>query len=81
MTTDRSSKRDGEVRLKARRREAQYNALMELSVEDYDSDEDAKSVTENLLSIRAEVAARRRARATGAPTASFTKPKNNPQTA
>lgn len=48
---------------KARRREAQYNALMELAVDDYDSDEDAESVPENLLGIRAEVAARRRARA------------------
>lgn len=48
---------------KARRREAQYNALMELAVDDYDSDEDAESVAENLLRIRAEVAARRRARA------------------
>lgn len=48
---------------KARRREAQYNALMELAVGDYDSDEDAESVDENLLRIRAEVAARRRARA------------------
>jgi len=48
---------------KARRREAQYNALMELAVDDDDSDEDAESVPENLLGIRAEVAARRRARA------------------
>lgn len=48
---------------KARRREAQYNALMELAVDDYDSDEDAESVAESLLRIRAEVAARRRARA------------------
>lgn len=36
---------------------------MELAVDDYDSDEDAESVPENLLGIRAEVAARRRARA------------------
>lgn len=62
-TRRRMIKLDDVLACKARRREAQYNALMALAVEDYDADEDPEKVAEDLRRIRAEVAARRRARA------------------
>jgi len=46
-----------------RRREAQYHALLETAVDDYDLDEDPERLAEDLRRVRAEVAARRRARA------------------
>jgi len=62
-TRRRMIKLDDVLACKARRREAQYNALMELAVEDYDADEDPEKVAADLRRIRAEVANRRRARA------------------
>lgn len=50
---------------KARRREAQYEALMALAVDDYDADENPEKVAEDLRRVRAEVAERRRTRAKG----------------
>lgn len=47
---------------RARRREAQYRALLETSIDDYDLDEDPDTIAEDLRRVRAEVAARRRAR-------------------
>lgn len=43
-----------------RRREAQYQALLEMAVEDYDDEDDPEARAEELRSIRADVAARRR---------------------
>ena len=53
---------DDVLAYRARRREAQYRALLETSVDDYDLDEDPDTVAEDLRRVRAEVAARRRAR-------------------
>lgn len=56
-------KLDDVLACKARRREAQYTALMALAVENYDADENPEKVAEDLRRVRAQVAARRRARA------------------
>jgi excisionase family DNA binding protein len=61
-TRRRLVKLDDVLAHRARRREAQYRALLETSVDDYDLDESPESVAENLRRVRAEVAARRRAR-------------------
>jgi excisionase family DNA binding protein len=60
----RMIKLDDVLAYRARRREAQYRALLETSVDDFDLGEDPQKVAEDLARIRAEVAARRRARAT-----------------
>lgn len=63
-TRRRMIKLDDVLACKARRREAQYAALVEMAVDDYgDADEDPEKVAEQLRRVRAEVAARRRARA------------------
>lgn len=62
-TRRRMIKLDDVLACKARRREAQYNALMELAVGEYEADQDPERVAEDLRRIRAEVAERRRSRA------------------
>lgn len=63
-TRRRMIRLDDVLACKARRREAQYVALMELAVDDYtEADEDPEKIAGQLRRIRAEVAARRRARA------------------
>ncbi|MFT4188363.1 MAG: helix-turn-helix domain-containing protein [Aeromicrobium sp.] len=57
----RMIKLDDVVAYKERRREAQLRAIFETS-DDYDLDEDPATTSEDLQRIRAEVAARRRAR-------------------
>lgn len=65
-TRRRMIKRDDALACKARRREAQYAALLELAVDDYSAeDDDPEEIAEQLRRVRAEVAARRRARAKG----------------
>jgi excisionase family DNA binding protein len=61
-TRRRLIKLDDVLAFRARRREAQYRALLETSVDDYDLDESPETVAEDLRRVRAEVAARRRAR-------------------
>lgn len=60
----RMIKLDDLLAYRARRREAQYRALLESSVDDFELDEDPQKVADDLRRIRVEVAARRRARAT-----------------
>lgn len=48
-----------------RRREEQYRALLETSVDDYELDEDAAQVADDLRRVRREVAAARKARRAG----------------
>lgn len=62
-TRRRMIKLDDVLAYRARRREAQYRALLETSVDDYHLDDDPEKVAEDLRRVRAEVAARRRARA------------------
>lgn len=65
----RMVKLDDLLAYRVRRREAQYRALLETSV-DYDEEpEDARIAEERFRRIRAEVAAERRARYAGAPQA------------
>jgi hypothetical protein len=61
-TRRRLIKLDDVLAYRARRREAQYRALLETSVDDYDLDESPETVAEDLRRVRAEVAARRSAR-------------------
>lgn len=63
-TRRRMIKLDDVLACKARRRKAQYEALMALAVDDYAAeDEDPEKIAEQLRRVRAEVAARRRAKA------------------
>lgn len=60
----RMIKLDDALACKARRREAQYEALMAMAVDDYAAEDyDPEKIAEQLRRVRAEVAARRRARA------------------
>lgn len=61
-TRRRMIKLDDVLSYRARRRESQYRALLETAVDSYDLDEDPVKVVEELQQVRAEVAARRRAR-------------------
>lgn len=62
-TRRRLIKLDDLLAYRARRREDQYRALLETSVDDYDLDEDPETIAEDLRRVRTEVAARRKARA------------------
>lgn len=63
-TRRRMIKLDDVLTCKARRREAQYEALMAMAVDDYAAeDEDPETIAGQMRRVRAEVAARRRARA------------------
>lgn len=59
-TRRRMIKLDDVLAYRIRRREAQYRALLETSVDDYDLDENPDTIAEDLRRIRAEVAAARR---------------------
>ena len=61
-TRRRMIKLDDVSTCRARRHEAQCDALMELAVEDYEAEMDPEKVAADLRRIRTEVAARRRAR-------------------
>lgn len=62
-TRRRMIKLDDVIACKARRREAQYEALMTMAVDDYAAeDDDPEKIAEQLRRVRAEVNARRRAR-------------------
>lgn len=56
-------KLDDLLTYRARRREAQYRALLETTVDDYGLDETPEAIAEDLRRVRADVAAQRRARA------------------
>lgn len=54
---------DDDFAHRARRREAQYRALLETSVDDYELGEDPEVIAQDLRRVRAEVAAKRKASA------------------
>lgn len=62
-TKRRMIKLDDLLAYRARRREAQYRVLLETAVDEYDADADPETIAEDLRRIRAEVASRRKARA------------------
>lgn len=62
-TRRRMIKLDDLLAYRARRREAQYRALLESAVDDYGLEEGPDMIVEDLRRARAEVAARRRTRA------------------
>lgn len=65
-TRRRMIKLDDVLACKARRREAQYAALMEMAIDDiYAPDEEPEVTAEQVEQVRAAIAARRRARANG----------------
>ena len=65
-TRRRMIKLDDVLACKARRREAQYAALMELAVDDiYAPDEEPEVTTEQVAQVRAAIAARRHTKANG----------------
>jgi excisionase family DNA binding protein len=61
-TRRRMVKLDDALACRARRREAQYRALMETAIEDYEFGEDPAVVAAELRQVRAEVAGERRTR-------------------
>ncbi|MGN6599201.1 MAG: helix-turn-helix domain-containing protein, partial [Actinomycetes bacterium] len=65
-TRRRMIKLDDALACKARRREAQYAALMELAVDGiYAPDEEPEVTTEQIAQVRAAIASRRRTKANG----------------
>ncbi len=65
-TRRRMIKLDDVLACKARRRDAQYAALMELAVDDiYAPDEEPEVTAEQVAQVRAAIAARRRTKANG----------------
>lgn len=58
----RMLKLDDVLSYRSRRREAQYRALLDTAVDDYELDEDPREVADSLRRVRAEVAGRRRTR-------------------
>lgn len=59
----RMVKLDDVLAYRLHRRQAQYRALLETSVDDYELEEAPEAIAEDLRRVRAEVAAKRRARA------------------